>query len=400
MPHYVKKCPECGGINLILNKDKGEIICKDCGLVIEEKIVDFGQEWSEFDHEQGEMHYVANVRMFDNKSAEEAYHDGCRQISELERMATRPSDVLRVSALIGPIQSNMTREEYHVMVLRAKEHIAAGDVLQVALTQRFSAPYETGRLEEYGLPLYEKLRELNPSPYMFHMRFCHTMNYLTLLGASPEIAVHIADGKMRVRPIAGTRKRGRNPEEDRHLAEELRNDPKQLAEHRMLVDLARNDIGRFCKADSIEIPELMEVEPYSHVMHITSKVTGELRDGVHPLDAALGALPAGTLSGAPKVRALQIIAELEKSRRGPYGGACGWMTDTAVDLCIFIRSAMLQNDILYWQSGGGIVADSEPESEYQESLSKARAIETALKKIGKHWTNYERKTEYTSRGCY
>jgi anthranilate synthase component 1 len=157
----------------------------------------------------------------------------------------------------------------------------------------------------------------------------------------------------------------------------------------MLVDLARNDIGRFCKADSITIPELMQVEPYSHVMHLTSEVRGKLRDGVHPLDACLGSLPAGTLSGAPKVRALQIISELEKSRRGPYGGAFGWMTDQAIDTCIFIRSAMLHEGTLYWQSGSGIVADSDPESEYQESLAKARAIEIALTKIGKHWKSHE-----------
>ncbi|MBI3305863.1 anthranilate synthase component I family protein [Candidatus Nomurabacteria bacterium] len=336
-----------------------------------------------FDHEKQEMHYVANV-WIEDKTEHAAYEDGCGWLKEMERMV-RNEPSKRNPALIGPIESNMTREEYHQMVLRGKEHIAMGDVFQVVLSQRFQAPYETNLPEGRGLSLYSKLRELNPSPYMFHMDFGSSTKWLTLMGASPEIAVHIAKEEMRIRPIAGTRKRGATPVEDERLAAELRSDPKELAEHRMLVDLARNDVGRYCQAGSIHIPELMQVELYSNVMHLTSEVRGKLRDGVHPLDACLGSLPAGTLSGAPKVRALQIIAELEKSRRGPYSGAFGWMTDQAIDTCIFIRSAMLLKGMLYWQSGGGIVADSDPESEYQESLAKARAIETALKQIGNHW---------------
>ena len=340
-----------------------------------------------FDHETQEMHYVTNVRIL-NKTETEAYSEGLVNLRAMERMTSHKL-VKWELPLIGPIESNMTQAEYCEMVLKGKEHIDAGDVFQVVLSQRFQVSYQSHRSEGPGLSLYAKLRELNPSPFMFHMRFGQSMKGLTLLGASPEIAVHIANREMCIRPIAGTRKRGATPPEDKLIALELKNDPKELAEHRMLVDLARNDIGRFCKADSITIPELMQVEPYSHVMHLTSEVRGKLRDGVHPLDACLGSLPAGTLSGAPKVRALQIISELEKSRRGPYGGAFGWMTDQAINTCIFIRSAMLLKGMLCWQSGGGIVADSTPQGEYYESLAKALAIETALKQIGKHWKNHE-----------
>ena len=338
-----------------------------------------------FDHEEKKMHFVVNVDVSDKGSAS-AYREGCKGMVELQRMSEGSAPPMRIP-LIGPVGSNMSKEEYLNMVLRAKEYIASGDVLQVVLSQRFQTSYEN---DASGLTLYAKLRELNPSPYMFHMDCRSATERIAFLGASPEIAVHIERNTMRIRPIAGTRKRGATPEEDKRLAEELQTDPKELAEHRMLVDLARNDVGRFCKANSIAIPELMEVEPYSHVMHLTSEVAGELREGVHPLDAALGVLPPGTLSGAPKIRALQLIAELEKSRRGPYGGAFGWMTDQALDTCIFIRSALLHKEKLYWQSGDGIVADSTPEGEYQETLDKARAIETALNKIGKHWTSHEK----------
>lgn len=333
-----------------------------------------------FDHEMEEMHYVANVRI-SGKSMAGAYRDAYRILQEVKHMASHELDPESGIPVIGPVESNMTREEYHAMVRKGKEYIAAGDVFQVVLSQRFRARYESNLSEGSGLSLYAKLRELNPSPYMFHMHFGAERKHLTVLGSSPEIAVHVEGGQMRVRPIAGTRKRGLTPEEDKCLALELQADQKELAEHRMLVDLARNDVGRFCLASSVTVPEIMQVEHYSHVMHLTSEVRGMLRGGVHPLDACLGSLPPGTLSGAPKIRACQIIAELEKSRRGPYGGAFGWMTDQAVDTCIFIRSAMLYQGMLYWQSGSGIVADSDPEAEYQESLAKARAIETALKQI-------------------
>ena len=183
---------------------------------------------------------------------------------------------------------------------------------------------------------------------------------------------------MRIRPLAGTRKRGISREEDERSERELLDDEKETAEHRMLVDLARNDIGKFCQAESIKVTQLMQAEYFSHVMHIGSEVKGELREGLHPLDACIGSLPAGTLSGAPKVRALQLIAELESSQRGVYGGAFGWFTDQSLSTCIFIRSALLLGGILYWQTGAGIVYDSDPTKEYEETTIKARAIEKAL----------------------
>ncbi len=339
-----------------------------------------------FDHAERQTHYIFNMPSDYNrgKDLSETYSIGCVSIEQLEREGSREYPAPRVP-IIGPVHSNMTQKEYHQMVLKGKKYVENGDVFQVVLSQRFSAKYRTNHSEGYGLTLYEKLKELNPSPYMFHMRFGSRVSHrLSLIGASPEIAVRIENREMTIRPIAGTRKRGATPKEDKRLAVELKNDPKELAEHRMLVDLARNDIGRYCKADSITIPELMKVELYRNVMHRTSEVRGRLRNGVHLLDACIGAHPQGTVSGAPKIRAQQIITELEKSGRGLYGGTFGWMTDYAMNTCIFIRSAMLRNGKLYWQSGGGIVADSDPESEYQESLAKACPIETALMKIGKH----------------
>ena len=213
------------------------------------------------------------------------------------------------------------------------------------------------------------------------MRLGESCRNAVLIGASPEVMSKIQKGKMIVRPLAGTAKRGATPKKDKLNAEKLLNDPKEEAEHRMLVDLARNDVSRFCKAESVKVTSLMHVEYFKHVMHIGSEVSGGLNHGVIPFLALLGVMPAGTLSGAPKVEALRIISELEPSRRGPYGGAFGWFTDTALDTCIFIRSALLFEGKLYWQTGAGIVADSIPEKEYVETVMKAKGIETALKHI-------------------
>jgi anthranilate synthase component 1 len=211
-----------------------------------------------FDHRKQEMHYVTNVRI-SGKTKAMAFQDGCQSLQEMKRMVSHKPDSKRKVPLIGPFESNMTQAEYHEMVLKGKEHVVAGDVFQVVLSQRFQASYESDFSEGPGLSLYAKLREINPSPFMFHMRFGTNMGGLTLLGASPEIAVHIENKQMKIRPIAGTRKRGTTPEEDERLTLELKNDPKELAEHRMLVDLARNDIGRYCKADSITVSELMRI---------------------------------------------------------------------------------------------------------------------------------------------
>ncbi|MEK7650052.1 MAG: chorismate-binding protein [Patescibacteria group bacterium] len=327
-----------------------------------------------FDHATGIAYGVANAPTSLAESS--AYEVGCRAIAEMERMILSSHAKIPADRVMGNITSNMTRDQYYTMVKRAKESIASGDVFQVVLSQRFSMPF-CG----LGVGLYAALRTLNPSPYMFHMRLGSACRSAVLVGASPEIMVSVKDSQMRIKPIAGTRRRTGDIEEDARLAQELLTDPKERAEHQMLVDLGRNDIGRQCRADSITISTLMEVEYYSHVMHIVSDIRGRLRDGVNPLDACLGALPAGTLSGAPKVRALQLISELEASQRGPYGGAFGWMTDHTLDTCIFIRSALLLDNTLSWQTGGGIVADSTPEGEYEETLAKANAIRAALKEL-------------------
>ncbi|HUD04287.1 MAG TPA: chorismate-binding protein, partial [Candidatus Paceibacterota bacterium] len=321
------------------------------------------------DNEKNEMHVVVNVLV---ESTDDnlilAYENGCSRVGEIIRKISlgNPNANVPDKIVYGPIVSNMTIEEYCHMVEEAKSLIEQGEVFQIVLSQRFSAPY-------YGssLALYRELRALNPSPYMFYMRYGSECRNMVLLGASPEVMVGIDKGKMRIRPIAGTRRRVSDLVENERLKKELLDDPKERAEHMMLVDLARNDVGKYCGANSIRVTTLMEVENYSHVMHIVSEVQAMLRDGVHPLDACLGSLPAGTLSGAPKVRALQHISRLEKSQRGLYGGTFGWFTHESLDTCIFIRSAMLLDGVLHWQSGAGIVADSVPQSEYDETIVKA-----------------------------
>lgn len=339
-----------------------------------------------FDHEERVVHFVVNLLTYGSVesipyrySLEQVYKNGEQEIARMKRLLQKPElpckeDTVSLTART----SNMTKGEYCAMVKNAKELIRRGEIFQVVLSQRFSVPYQGD-----GLNLYSILEKLNPSPNMFHMRFGPECRSMVLLGSSPEIMVSINPERvMRIRPIAGTRKRGATIEEDKALATELLADQKELAEHRMLVDLARNDIGKQCVANSIVIPTLMKVENYSHVMHIVTEVTGRLRAGVHPFDACIASLPAGTLSGAPKIRALRIISDLELSQRGPYGGAFGWVTDTAVHTCILIRFAMRLRGTLYWQSGGGIVSDSVPSAEYEESNGKARAIATALDRMG------------------
>lgn len=273
-------------------------------------------------------------------------------------------------------EANMSREDFISMVKKAKEYIASGDIFQVVLSQRFSRefmPYDV-------FDFYRLLRHTNPSPYMFLLEF---EEKFSIVGASPEVMVSIRNEKMLSRPIAGTRKRGQTEKEDEELARDLSTDEKELAEHKMLVDLARNDVGRFAKIGTVNTEGMLRVEYYSHVMHLASDVTGLLRDDVMPFEACLGSLPAGTLSGAPKIRAMEIINELEPSCRGPYGGMVGWITEKSLDSCIFIRSALVKNGRIYWQTGAGIVADSIPESEYEETIIKARALERVLKLMEK-----------------
>ncbi len=262
--------------------------------------------------------------------------------------------------------ANMARADYHAMVEAAKEYIRAGDIFQVVPSQRFRVPFKLP-----GLAFYRALRRLNPSPFLFLLDF----GEFSVIGSSPEILVRLRDGKVTIRPIAGTRKRGATPEEDQALAADLLGDPKELAEHLMLLDLARNDVGRVARIGTVTVREQMVVERYSHVMHICSTVEGEIDPQHDALDALMAGFPAGTVSGAPKVRAMEIIDELEPERRNVYAGAVGYFGGSgAMDTCIALRTAVLKDGTLTLQAGGGVVADSDPEGEYQESLNKAKAL--------------------------
>jgi len=266
---------------------------------------------------------------------------------------------------------NISPEEFCLMVVQAKEHIRQGDIFQVVLSQRWHKQSQADPWQ-----VYNRLRDLNPSPYMFYLK----LPGFSILGASPEMQVKINNGRLKSRPIAGTRKITGNDEVDKLMQEELLQDEKERAEHLMLVDLSRNDVGSVCKAGSIQLPEYMQVERYSHVMHLVSMVEGELKPGVSSMEAFQACFPAGTLSGAPKRKAMEIIRKLEKSPRGPYGGAVGYISFNGnVDSCISIRAIMYKNGTYYLQSGAGIVADSDPEMEYKETLNKARALMLAVK---------------------
>jgi anthranilate synthase component 1 len=268
------------------------------------------------------------------------------------------------------LQRSMTREAFHEIVKRAKEYIEAGDLFQVVLSQQFRIP-----LQVDPFTIYRHLRLINPSPYLFFLR-CEGP---VIIGSSPEILVRLEDGAIDVRPIAGTRRRGRTPEEDRSLEAELLADPKECAEHLMLVDLGRNDVGRVAETGSVTVNEFSTVERYSHVMHIVSNVQGRLRAGLDWLDLLRATFPAGTLSGAPKVRAMEIIDELETLRRGPYGGCVGYVDYSGnMDTAIAIRTMVIKDDEVFLRTGAGIVADSDPELEFEECVNKARALVEAI----------------------
>jgi anthranilate synthase component 1 len=268
--------------------------------------------------------------------------------------------------------ANMTRQDFERSVLRAKEYIRAGDIFQAVLSQRFSTKVRCDPFESY-----RALRLINPSPYMYHLRAAD----LALAGASPELLVRCEEGRVEVRPIAGTRPRGRTEEEEERLVEELLSDPKERAEHIMLVDLGRNDVGRVAAAGSVRADHLMSVEKYSHVTHLVSHVSGELAPRLDAFDALRACFPAGTVTGAPKIRAMEIIEELEPVRRGPYAGAVGYVSFSGnMDMCINIRSITFHGGRAYIQAGAGIVADSDPEREYDETVRKARAMLSAIER--------------------
>lgn len=288
-------------------------------------------------------------------------------VTALERPAPPSAEVPSDLPTGVPVESNMTRDEYFDVIARAKEYIAAGDVFQVVPSQRFRRPF--------ALPpfsLYRALRRLNPSPYLYYL----SMPGFQIVGSSPEVLVRLRDGKVTIRPIAGTRWRGKTPEEDKALAEDLMSDPKERAEHLMLIDLGRNDVGRIAKTGAVKVTDSFFIERYSHVMHLVSNVEGEIRDGLDAVDALAAGLPAGTLTGAPKIRAMEIIDEFEKEKRGAaYAGAVGYFAaDGSMDTCIVLRTALVKDGIMYVQAGGGVVADSQPEAEYQETVNKSKAL--------------------------
>ncbi|MCX8026952.1 MAG: anthranilate synthase component I [Thermodesulfovibrionales bacterium] len=303
------------------------------------------------------------------KKAEEGVKDTIENIKKGASVYHR-IDGINQSDDIGEIVSNFKHNEFINAVIKAKEYILNGDIIQVVLSQRFEK-----RLDTKPFDIYRALRVINPSPYMYFLDTKDTC----LIGSSPEILVRYEDKKITVRPIAGTRRRGKNEEEDRHLENDLLSDPKERAEHIMLVDLGRNDVGKVSKIGSVKVTDLMSIERYSHVMHIVSNVEGLILDGLDAFDVFRATFPAGTVTGAPKVRAMQIIEELEPTKRGAYAGAVGYFGYLGnMDTCITIRTLVVKDDKVYIQAGAGIVADSDPESEYTETINKAKAMLKSL----------------------
>ncbi|TNE65884.1 MAG: anthranilate synthase component I [Alphaproteobacteria bacterium] len=316
---------------------------------------------------------VTPVRTQEGVSAHAARSAAGRLLDEMLDRLDAPLPLTASPALpeIAEAESNTGRERFFEMIARAKEYILAGDIFQVVLSQRFSMPFE---LPPFAL--YRALRRTNPSPFMYHLAF----GDLAIVGSSPEILVRLRNGEVTIRPIAGTRKRGATPDEDAALAADLLADQKELAEHLMLLDLGRNDVGRVAKPGTVKVTARNTIEYYSHVMHIVSNVVGEIADGADAIDALSAGFPAGTVSGAPKVRAMEIIDELEVDARGPYAGSVGYFSaNGSMDSCIVLRTAIVKDGMMHVQAGAGIVADSQPESEYQECENKARALVTAAK---------------------
>ncbi|GAB4334365.1 MAG: anthranilate synthase component I [Desulfobulbaceae bacterium] len=326
---------------------------------------------------QQRLTVVCNVVVTGGDDHRALYEDAVRRIDEVidQVRAPLPADVT------GPVPpcpahtftSNMEKDGFEAMVERAKEYILAGDIIQVVLAQRFHA-----RTDLDPFLLYRSLRHINPSPYLFYLH----LGDMVLIGSSPEILVRLENGEIELRPIAGTRRRGATPEEDKALEEELLADPKERAEHLMLVDLGRNDVGRVAEGGSVRVDDLLVIERYSHVMHIVSGVRGRLAAGRDQFDVFEACFPAGTVSGAPKIRAMEIIDELEPERRGPYAGAVGYFGFSGnMDFCITIRTFVMRGNDLWVQAGAGIVADSVPEKEYEETINKARGLRRAVELV-------------------
>ncbi|PVH27614.1 anthranilate synthase component I [Pararhodobacter oceanensis] len=327
---------------------------------------------------KGEVTVVSPAWVASGLSARAAYAQAAERVMDalrdLEREAVGGGRALGEVAQVGEARSNIAKDDYLAAVSKAKDYIRAGDIFQVVPSQRWA--------QDFPLPpfaLYRSLRRTNPSPFMVFF----DLGDFHIVGASPEILVRLRDDEVTIRPIAGTRKRGATPEEDKALEQDLLSDEKELAEHLMLLDLGRNDVGRVSKIGSVRPTEKFIIERYSHVMHIVSNVVGEIRDDEDALSALLAGLPAGTVSGAPKVRAMQIIDELEPEKRGVYGGGVGYFAANGeMDFCIALRTAVVKDGVLYTQAGGGVVYDSDPEAEYEETVNKAKALRAAAEGAG------------------
>ena len=340
-----------------------------------------------FDNVRDEITIVSPVWPEKGLDARAAYARASERlndaIGDLERALPGSPAPLATLPVAAAIESNVTHEAYLDIVERAKEYIRAGDIFQVVPSQRFRRPFT---LPPFAL--YRALRRLNPSPFLYHLAFPG----FTIVGSSPEILVRLRDGTVTIRPIAGTRRRGETPEDDARLAEELVGDPKERAEHLMLLDLGRNDVGRVAETGSVKVTDSFFIERYSHVMHLVSNVEGKLRKGLDAIDALAAGLPAGTLSGAPKIRAMQIIDEFEKEKRGAaYAGAVGYFAaNGAMDTCIVLRTAVVKDGMMYVQAGGGVVADSDPQAEYEESVNKAKALMAAAEEAIRYASSAKR----------
>ncbi len=330
-----------------------------------------------FDHVTHKIKVVSHVRL--DGDIDDAYQGAVKKIDSLIERLNQPLDHVE-SHSIAPThtyqtQSNFTRKDFESSVLKIKDYIAAGEAIQVVLSQRLAQQTNASPFD-----LYRALRTVNPSPYMFFL----DLKDFQIIGASPEVLVRVEDGMVMTRPLAGTRPRGKSDEEDIRLEQELKTDEKERAEHIMLVDLARNDIGRVSEPGSVEVSDLMDVERYSHVMHLVTHVQGKLRRDLTCFDALRACFPAGTVSGAPKIRAMEIISEFEQEKRGPYAGAVGYFSTSGnMDMAIAIRTMVMKQDIVYVQSGCGIVHDSVPEREYEETLNKAMALLKAINQAEK-----------------
>ncbi len=355
--HFEKlPSPECDSLNL----PESRFMFVDTMLV--------------FDHVTHKIKVLSYVKL--NGDLDKSYQQAVNKIDDLVERLQQPYENKKIvrnktsTTSSSKLTSNFTRENFEAKVQKIKEYITAGEAIQVVPSQRLAQPTDLPPFE-----IYRALRTINPSPYMFYLDF----KDFQIVGASPEVLVRVEDGMVMTRPLAGTRPRGKTPEEDALLEKELRNDEKERAEHIMLVDLGRNDIGRVSQPGTVAVSELMDVERYSHVMHLVTHIQGKLRPDMNAFDALRACFPAGTVSGAPKVRAMEIIAEMEPEKRGPYAGAVGYFSFSGnMDMAIAIRTMVVNKGVAYVQAGGGIVYDSVPQREYEESMNKARVLLKAL----------------------